>query len=229
MQDGYVPRGGIFDGDSIIGQSESYWGPPVRKVPAVPVRVPIHQRPNFAHVGVAPFPRSLGADVWNDPLCQVNSNLPWCNKVAAIPQIPVSVLAASRATQNVGIPQIPAQALIQSMATQAIAPARVQPPAGPSRRPSTMDSLYRSELIGRGHGIFEQSVLACPTTGGHLSERGGIFDGPTIDEQCGYADREQRQVPQARRPEQPIQTDAPAEAAVAFGYGPDGLGWYRRY
>lgn len=210
---GYVPRGGIFEGDSVIGNAEGYWGPPVRQVQAVPARVPIHQVPNFAHVGVAPYPRSLGSDVWQDPLCAVNKNLPWCD-----PGVAVRNSVTCRAN-----PMLPGcMSKVEPPAPAPVAPR----PRG--QRPSALDSIYRAELLGRGHGIFEQSVLACPTAGGYNAARGGIFDGPTIDQQCTYADREQRQIPQAKPPEKPIDTDAAPEAGVAFGYGPDGLGWYRR-
>ncbi len=95
--------------------------------------------------------------------------------------------------------------------------------------PSTMDALYRAEAIGRGQGIFEQSVMSCPTADGSVQpDRGGIFDGPNFGQECVYTDRVRAVIPQAKPPEVPIQTNAPQQVAVSFGRGPDGIGRYFR-
>ncbi len=95
------------------------------------------------------------------------------------------------------------------------------------RRPTTMEALYQAETIGRGNGIFEQSVMSCPTgDGATLPSRGGIFDGPNFGQECVYTDRVRGVIPQAKGPEVPIPTDARQARVVGFGRGPDGLGRY---
>lgn len=214
-----VPRGGIFEGAIVTGEAGSYWGPPVRAVQAVPGRVPVRQAPGFSMVGVAPYPRALGSagGVWDDPLCVVNSNLPWCSTPAAVSrQIPSSMAAVAAAVA----PQMVTE-------KQAAAAQNGRAPRGFSKkRPTSLEAVYQAETFGRGAGIFEGSVLQCPTAEGkYVPARGGIFDGPNFGEQCNYADRTRRTIPQASRPERPIELDKTV-LPIGVGSGPDGLGRY---
>jgi hypothetical protein len=165
----------------------------------------------------------LGADgVWVNPLCQVNPNLPWCP--TALPEVPpqsvtsaVAAAAAQAAAQSGA--SAPSTNVPGSQGTVA------QQCAAQQQKPHTLRTLYSAELVGRGGGIFENSVMQCPTGEGQIvTARGGIFDGPNFGQECGYADKHTRRVPQAIGPQQPVPQNGDTTVPVGIGTGPDGLG-----
>lgn len=215
-----VPRGGIFDGAIVTGDASSYWGPPARMIGSSPSFSQVPQVPGFSQVPVAAYP------VMPVPFGAVSTPLPASARRLTFKGQTAAHVRRGPQAWITPRPQSSSDAAANASAAQSSA---VTGGLRGGRRPTALQSIYSAELLGRGAGIFEGSVLQCPTAeGAYVPARGGIFDGPNFGEQCMYADRTRATIPQDRPAEQPIEMDS-AVRPIGISGAPDGLGIYRTW
>jgi len=104
-----------------------------------------------------------------------------------------------------------------SSVPSATVPTAISPVAGQAIRPQHM-----------GHLVNLAAPCGTPPDG--FESRGGIFDGPALDENCVFRDRRRADVPTQATPVSPVGfSTSTNKQPVPFGVSPDGIGCYGCY